>query len=445
MNKIFPILSLLILLFQSCSTSDDPSPNIPLDFTVPSTQDIIMYEINIGSFSPEGNLNGITERLDNIQVLGVNTIWLMPIHPIGTLNSFGSPYCVKDHFAVNPQLGGLDDLKKLVDEAHERKIAVMLDWVANHTAWDHPWIAEHPNWYTQDGAGNIISPPGTNWSDVADLNFDHSEMRLEMISAMEYWITEAGIDGFRCDAADLVPFDFWQQAINKLERVAGRSIILLAEGTRDDHFDAGFQMNFAWDYYNAVKNVFVSNGNPSMLYDTNVSEYEPVPSGKRKLRFTTNHDLSNERTPVGVFGSKQAALAASAATIFMNGTPLIYAGQEVGVNEPSIYTTGQAIAWDSNPDMLSAYTALLQFYNNSDAARNGALNYFSDSDFIVFEKTMGNSKVLVIINSRASDKVLSVPNSLQGSWEHAWNDQTVTLAGNLQLDAYEYLILEKQE
>jgi len=442
MNKAFLIIILGILLFQSCGKSDDAAPYIPVDFTIPDTKDIIMYEINIGSFSPAGSLNGITTRLDHIEALGINTIWLMPIHPIGHVNSFGSPYCVKDYFAVNPRLGGFEDLKKLVEEAHKRKIAVILDWVANHTAWDNPWITEHPNWYTQDGSGNIIHPPGTNWSDVADLNFDNSEMRLEIIAAMEHWITEAGIDGFRCDAADLVPFDFWQQAITTLENNAGRDLILLAEGTRDDHFAAGFQMNFSWDYYNAVKNVFVSNGNPTLLYNTNTSEYEVVPSGDKKLRFTTNHDLSNERTPIGVFGSNQAALAASVATIFMNGTPLIYSGQEVGVSESSLYTTGQAIPWSSNPELLSDYTALLQFYKSSDVAKNGSLAYFNDPDFIIFEKTMGNSKVLVIINSRASDKTLSVPDGLQGSWQNALMNQAVTVSGNLQLNAYEYLILK---
>lgn len=440
MKKIFPLLLFVILLFTGCK--DDPSTNDPVDFTIPETKDIVMYEINIGSFSYNGNLKGITDRLNRIQDLGINTIWLMPIHPIGTLNSIGSPYCIKDFRAVNPQLGGFDDLKNLVEEAHERDIAVILDWVANHTSWDHTWITQHPDWYTQDDSGNIISPPGTNWTDVADLNFDNHQMRLEMISAMEFWITEAGIDGFRCDAADLVPYDFWQQAITALKNNTGRDLIFLAEGTRDDHFAAGFQMNFAWDYYNAIKNVFASNGNPTLLYNTNISEYEPVPSGKKKLRFTTNHDLSNELTPVNVFGSKQAALAASAATIFMNGTPLIYSGQEVGVSDPTIYTSGQPIAWNSNPEMLFEYTKLLQFYKNSDAAKNGSLNYFNNPDIIVFEKTMGDTKILVIVNSRASGKSLQVPDILQGSWNDALNNQAITLSANLELNAHEFLILK---
>ncbi|MDP2160890.1 MAG: alpha-amylase family glycosyl hydrolase, partial [Flavobacterium sp.] len=196
MKKIILFL-IFLLLFQNCESNDNQNTDNTVQFTVPATEDIIMYEINIGSFSNQGNINGITARLDNIKALGINTIWLMPIHPIGTLNSFGSPYCVKNYREVNPQLGNLQDLKTLVEQAHLRNIAIIMDWVANHTSWDNPWITEHPNWYTQDGSGTIISPAGTNWSDVADLNFDNAEMRLEMIAAMSFWINEVGIDGFR--------------------------------------------------------------------------------------------------------------------------------------------------------------------------------------------------------------------------------------------------------
>lgn len=445
MKKAFVIALFLFPLIQSCGVSDTTPVDDPVGFEVPATKDIVMYEINIGSYSSEGNLNGIANRLDHIQELGINTIWLMPIHPIGTFNSIGSPYSVKDYVAVNPEYGEFDDLRTLVDEAHKREIAVILDWVANHTAWDHPWITEYPHWYTQNDTGNIIHPPGTNWTDVADLNYDNSEMRQEMISAMEFWIIEAGIDGFRFDAADLVPFDFWQQAITTLENRADRDIILLAEGTREDHFAAGFDMNFGWDYYNAVKDLFTSNGTPSMLYVENFSDDDEVPPGKNKLRFTTNHDLSNERTPVEVFGSNQASLAASVATIFMNGTPLIYAGQEVGVNEPSIYLSGQPIDWNSNPEMLAEYRSLLQFYRSSATARSGFFNYFYHSDFVIFQKTMSDSKVVVIINSRESDRNLSIPNNLIGTWENALTNQSIKLSGNLMFNAHEYLILKNEQ
>ena len=169
-----------------------------------------MYEINERALSQSGDFNGIIERLDEIKALSVNVIWLMPIHPIGEINTVNSPYCVRNYLEVNPEFGSLTDLKKLVKEAHKRDIAVIMDWVANHTAWDNPWIS-NTSWYTQVN-GEIIHPAGTNWLDVADLNYSNTEMRQAMISAMKYWIEDIYIDGFRCDAADWIPFDFWKQA-----------------------------------------------------------------------------------------------------------------------------------------------------------------------------------------------------------------------------------------
>ena len=200
MNLIKSIKNLFVLLFLtiiliSCKEGENPLVESPVtqDTTtvygtpfqnVPAIEDIVMYEVNERAFSTAGNLQGVTIRLDSIKALGINVIWLMPIHPIGEINSVNSPYCVKNYLAVNSEFGTLTDLRMLVEEAHNRNIAVILDWVANHTAWDNPWI-DSTNWYTKDGNGNIISPAGTNWADVADLNYNSKNMRLAMIEAMK--------------------------------------------------------------------------------------------------------------------------------------------------------------------------------------------------------------------------------------------------------------------
>ena len=209
MKSIKNLFKLLFFVFILISCKEDENilvePLIDQDTTtvygtpfqnLPEIDDIIMYEVNERAFSTSGNLQGVINRLDSIKALGVNVIWLMPIHPIGTINSVNSPYCVKNYFEVNPEFGTLADLRKLVEEAHNRNMAVIIDWVANHTAWDNPWI-DSTKWYTQDGNGNIISPAGTNWADVADLNFSNQNMRLEMIKAMRYWILTANIDGYK--------------------------------------------------------------------------------------------------------------------------------------------------------------------------------------------------------------------------------------------------------
>ncbi len=457
MKPSFQILPLsfimcLFLIFQGCSKSEDSvvtptpvTPVVPTDGFVPvATADIVMYEINPAAFSATKNFQGITNRLDNLKALGINTIWIMPIFPIGVTNSFGSMYCVKDYTSVRSSLGTLQDLKTLVTTAHQKGIAVILDWVANHTSWDNTWITAHPSWYTQNSSGQIISPAGTNWNDVADLNYSNNDMRTAMINAMTYWVTNANIDGFRCDAADYVPYDFWLQANTALNAIPNKHLILLAEGSRADHFTAGFQMNFAWDYLTAEKNVFGTNQtSATTLFTTNTNEYAVVPSGKKKLRFTTNHDESNNATPNTVYGSTSGALSASVIAIYLQGVPLLYCGQEVGVSSPSIYNGTNTIDWTANSDMLSAYTNLLSFYNSSATARTGTLATYNDDNVVVFTKTSATQQVLVLDNTRSTAQTLTVPVALQGNWTNALTGDAVTLSGSFSLTGFQYFVLVK--
>jgi len=451
-HSIVTILVCLLFVFQSCSKSDDgvvtPTPVTPVTptdgFVPAATADIVMYEINPSAFSASKNLQGITNRLDNIKALGVNTIWIMPIYPIGVTNSFGSPYCIKDYTSVRPGLGTLQDLKTLVTTAHQKGIAVILDWVANHTSWDNTWITANPSWYTQNSSGQIISPAGTTWNDVADLNYNNTAMRTAMINAMKYWVTEANVDGFRCDAADYVPYDFWSQANTALNAIPNKHLILLAEGSRADHFTAGFQMNFAWDYLGTEKSVFgTSQASASSFFTTNTAEYASVPSGKKKLRFTTNHDESNIATPISVYGSKDGALAASVVSIYLQGVPLLYCGQEVGVSSTTTYNGSNVIDWSANSDMLTAYTNLLAFYNSSTTARTGLLTTYNDDNVCVFKKVSASQQVLTLVNTRVTGQTLAVPTDLQGTWTDAITGTSVTLTSSLSVTGFQYLVLKK--
>lgn len=433
----------LFSVLASCSKNDDEiSTPTPTAFQIPATEDIVMYEINPNSFSASKNIQGIIGRLDNLKALGINTIWIMPIYPVGITNSFGSPYCVRNYKQVNPSLGTLEDLQSLVTQAHAKNMAVILDWVANHTSWDNVWMST-PSWYTHDANGVIISPAGTNWNDVADLDFSNTAMRLAMIDAMKYWVTVADVDGFRCDAADYVPFDFWQQALNSLQTTTGKNLIMLAEGSRADHFDAGFQMNFSWNFLSGLKSTFGSNQSVSNLFLASSNETALVPQGKRKLRFTTNHDESNIATPMTVFGGKNGALAASVLAIYMDGVPLLYTGQEVGVSSPTIYNGVASINWAANNDMLLEYTKLLTFYSSSNAAKKGTLQPFLDTDVAVFSKTVPTEKIAVFVNTRSSTKTVGIPAVLQGNWVNALTGESVVLSADKTLTSYQYLILKK--
>ena len=338
MKKLFLLFAAGLLLSACQPKQQEPEgPVAPLK-EMPAVKDVAMYQVNPRVFAPEKSLRAVADRIDSIKALGVNVMWVMPIYPIGIEKGKNSPYCIQDYKAIAPEFGTLNDFKYLARTCHEHGMAIILDWVANHTAWDHPWVKEHPDWYTHDAeADTIIHPRPWEWYDVADLNYDNREMRLAMIDAMKYWICDVGIDGFRCDVADGVPADFWKEAIDTLRQAAGkRQILMLAEGKRADNFTAGFDMNYGWDFKDQIVRVFNENQPASSLFDADKAEYDSLPAGKVKLRFTTNHDHSTEKTPPVEFLSLRGSMAAYVASVFLHGGALIYGSQEVGYPEPII-------------------------------------------------------------------------------------------------------------
>lgn len=458
MKFSYPFLTfcIILLLAFSCKKDDPVTPagsgeNIDSTYSqygtpyseIPETSDLVMYEVNLRAFSSGGDLKGVTARLDELKALWVNVIWLMPIHPIGQIKSVNSPYSVKDYKAVSVEYGSLADLRKLTDEAHARDMAVILDWVANHTSWDNAWMT-NKSWYTQNASGNVIHPAGTNWQDVADLNYTSTDMRLAMIDAMKYWVLEANIDGYRCDYADGVPFDFWKQAIDTLEAIPDRELVMLAEGNRADHYEAGFDLTYAWEFYGALKDVF--GGQPAgKLFIVHQQEYSNVPAEKHKLRFTTNHDESAwDKTPMVIFNGKDGALAASAVTVFMGGVPLLYTGQEVGTMNTVPFFSNSSINWNGNPDMLLHYKAMMSFYTNSVASRKGTLTQYPHNDVVCFTKTHPDEIVLVMVNIRNQPVTYNLPAAFQNTVWLEPNSATgfLSLYTDITLAPYEYLLLK---
>lgn len=412
---------------------------------VPALQDVVMYEVNLRAFSQAGDLDGVTGRLDEIQALGVNVLWLMPIHPVGQVNSaggLGSPYSVQNYGQIGGEYGSLSDLTALIDGAHQRGMSVLLDWVANHTAWDHPWITAHPDWYSQDGQGQIIHPPGTNWTDVADLNYNNQAMRSAMISEMQYWVTDVGIDGFRTDTADFVPFSFWQQAIPAVRASTTRPLLMLAEGARNDHYAAGFDLTYGWDFYNAVKSVFNSSAPATLLQQTQAAEFAVVPQGKGILQFTTNHDESAwDATPVELFGGLDASLAAYAVTIAYGGTPLVYSGQEIGWEDQIPFFTRDPLDWNTGQDTAQWYAQLLGARADHIALREGTLIDQSSNDVAVLMREYQDDQVLVLVNTRDQSRQAAIPSGWRGDWVDLITGQALSLSATHALAPYGVLIL----
>jgi glycosidase len=326
-------------------------------------------------------------------------------------------------------------------------MGIILDWVANHTAWDHPWVKEHPDWYTRDEkADTIICPQPWNWEDVADLNYDNKDMREAMIDAMKFWIVEVGIDGFRCDVADGVPADFWKDAIDQLRAAAGeRKILMLAEGKNVDNFTVGgFDMNYGWDYKDVLVKVF--KGAPaSDLIQADKAEYDSLPAGKVKLRFTTNHDHSTEATPCVEFTNDRGAMAAYVASIFPHGGALIYGSQEVGYPEPINFFKYVPVDWTAKPEIYQEYKQLIGLYNEHPALRKGSLTTFPDNDVLVFGRSDSQERFLIAVNVRNEAKSVGIPEAWKGqNVEDKMADQDLKLEDSLNLKPFEYRIFEAE-
>ncbi|MDX1531043.1 MAG: alpha-amylase family glycosyl hydrolase [Rhodothermales bacterium] len=363
----------------------------------------VLYEVFVRDFTPEGTFRAMIPRLDTVRAMGVNTIWLMPIHPVGVerrKGELGSPYAIQDYFAVNPRFGTEDDFRALVDAAHERGLRVLIDLVANHTAWDNAWVTEHPDWYTKDSTGAITHPPGTDWTDVADLDYSNPAVWEAMREAMRYWVEEFDIDGYRCDVAELVPLDFWAEAIAELRQI--KPVLMLAEGADPALYDVGFDLTYAWDTYAALKEVW--DGLPTgQLYEALEAEREAYDPADARLRFTTNHDETAwDAPPVVLFDGLDGARAASVVAITLPGVPLLYNGQEVGSEQRLPLFEQMAIEWDQNPEMRRFYDALLALRAESPALQYGALEPIDTAgpDVIAYYRMEAGEEALVLVNAR---------------------------------------------
>ena len=318
--------------------------------------------------------------------------------------------------------------------------------MANHTAWDNAWLKEHPDWYTHDSVGNIIFPPGTDWTDVADLNYDNKDMRAAMIDAMRFWVDSVGVDGFRCDVADQVPYDFWKDCIRTLRETAKpRNLIMLAEGSNPANFSAGFDLNYAWDFMRAISEVMKDNAKVNMLIKVDQSEYQDLEQGKYKLRFTTNHDEATKASPITQYGGVRASMAAFVATTMLHGGMLIYGSQEVGYPETINFFHYVPVNWNANSQLREEYKKLVSIYNEHPALRSsGKVTQYDDdqNNVLCVDRVLNNDNVLVMVNVRKDPHNVEVP-SMWASRPviNLMTGEEVILSTNITLNPYQYMLI----
>ena len=336
------------------------------------TRSAAIYQLNTRQFTREGTFDAAARHLPRLRDLGVGIVWLMPVHSIGERHrkgTLGSPYSVRDHYSVNPEFGTLDDLERFVREAHGLGLRVIIDWVANHTAWDHPLAAAHPEWYARDWKGDFRPTPWWDWTDIIDLDYSREGVRRYMADAMKYWVARADVDGYRCDVAGFVPLDFWNQVRRELDAI--KPVFMLAEWEARDLHAAAFDATYAWSWYTAVQAVASGRrrdlGGVYSYYATNECAY---PRDCMRLTFLSNHDKNAwDGTEFEQFGP--AVEPAMVLSVVGDGLPLIYNGQEAGSRKRLAFFEKDEIAWGPHRNG-ELYRQLLALKHRCRALWNGA-------------------------------------------------------------------------
>jgi cyclomaltodextrinase / maltogenic alpha-amylase / neopullulanase len=390
---------------------------IPARTPPPWLRDGVIYEIFPRDFSAAGNLDGVTAGLDPLKDLGVTILWIMPIHPIGDKlrkGEFGSPYSVKNYYAVDSHYGTVDDFKRFVSEAHKRGLKVIMDLVADHTAWDNEMMKQ-PEFYKHDAKGNVI-PPDPEWTDVAGLNFGNPHLRQYMIKMMEYWVQTCDVDGFRCDAASMVPKEFWEAARAQLESVKP-DIMLLAEASQPDLLEKTFDLDYAWPLMHTLEDVLIKGAPASNLRASWEETRRQFPRESLHMRMTDDHD---EARAVSRFGMR-GALAASALMFTLDGVPMLYNGMEVGdateSGAPALFDK-LPIFWSpkDRPPLRQIYRALIALRKENASFRNGSVLWLHNSNegsLVTFKRADGTNEFVVVINlsNRPSNGQVKVESS----------------------------------
>ncbi|WP_170311520.1 alpha-amylase family glycosyl hydrolase [Vallitalea okinawensis] len=410
--------------------------------------DATIYEVNLRQYTEKGTFEAFREHLPRLKELGVEVLWFMPIHPISEVEKkgeLGSYYAVADYKEVNPEFGTMEEFKALVEECHDMGFKVILDWVANHTGWDNQWITDHPEWYTQVN-GEITIPAGTNWTDVADLNYDNEEMRQEMIDALVFWVEEADIDGYRCDVAGSVPVDFWEDARVALDKV--KPVFMLAEdGSNYSLLDNAFDANYNWYLLDSINTV--ANGGRASAIRSDIRRAAAVyPDGTFPMNFVTNHDENSwNGTTEERLGTSRNLMDALVFTA--PGIPLIYSGQEANLNKRLLFFDKDEINW-SDLSKQDYYERLIDLKKENEALWNGSVGgdlTFIDTtekSILAYVRTKDNNNVVFIGNfiDQVTEFTLKSFDE-SGQYRNYFTSEEVTLEEgiNLELGPWAYYIL----
>ena len=426
------LLSLLVLV-TALSCGHKPLPVIHTDDLANAPAEVLslpattrdnwqIYQVNLKLYGSAGAFGKVQARLDEIKALGTEILYLMPVYPEGKTKAIGSPYCIRDFKGVNSQYGTLAELKSLVDAAHAKGMKVMFDWVANHTAWDNPWITQHPEWYEHKSDGSIAWPTKDGaWTDVAQLDYGNKELWKAMEDALEYWVKTLDIDGYRCDYAHGVRDDFWKEAIGRLKALKP-GFVMLAESDFERMFDDGFDIIFDRAMKSRMRTLY-GGGKAEDFFNWYKGDQGKAPAPKTKLFFVTNHDDATEGTPAEQFGSNEAAFSAFVLMSALNGSAMLYGSQEAGYGQKINFFNTMLMDWNASPALTAAYKDALSALAR--ANRSGNFTAYATGSLVLVHYASGST---VAVNTGKSSVTFAPPKGIEG------------LPAKVVLEAYAYQI-----
>lgn len=446
-----------LLSIYLCSCKTKPAADIKANYPE-WVKNAVIYEVNTRQYTPEGTFKAFEAHLPRLKELGVDILWFMPIHPIGELNrkvpegmksSLGSYYSVRDYKGVNPEYGTEEDFTNLVKKAHEMGFKVIIDWVANHSAWDNAWVTEHPDWYVKDSVtGKIVAP--FDWTDVAKLDYKNQEMRKEMIASMKYWVEKCDIDGFRCDVAGEVPVDFWEQARVELEKI--KPLFMLAENEdKPELLKKAFDANYGWGMHHVMHNIAQGKDSVNAIVKQVLKVDSITPKNAFQMNFITNHDENSwNGTAQEKFGAGENAFAVL--TYTLPGMPLIYSGQEAGLNHRLAFFAKDTIDWTKN-DYSPFYKKLDELKHTNEALWNppygGTFEMIRNNQprkVLSFIREKGKNRVVVIANLSNEKVTVNLKgDKADGEYTDVFSGAQFTLNSsnlNLSLDPWGYWVME---
>jgi len=444
--SVFIVIMAFLFAAASCGNKENKKENKSASQPTSNSwyKDATIYEVNIRQYTQEGTFKAFQEHLPRLKELGVDILWIMPIHPIGEKNrkgKLGSYYSVKDYKGINPEFGTKEDFRELVKAVHDQDMHIIIDWVANHTAWDHKWTEKHPEWYKKDSAGNMIAP--YDWTDVVALNYDKPGVRDAMRDAMTYWVKDFNIDGYRCDVAGMVPVDFWEKTVNELDKI--KPVFMLAEDEGElELLDNAFEMHYGWEFHHLMNQVAQNEQEATVLNEYFEKTDSLLDEDDVKMNFLTNHD---ENTWNGTIEERlsDAHKAMAILSYTVPGMPLIYTGQEIGLDKRLEFFQKDPVEWKDSP-LEDFYTKL-----NDLKARNEALwapDYGGSFEILetnhpekafAFTRQKGDNEVNVVLN--LSGNPLDIKTDINGEYKDFMSGETINTNGTFTMPNWGYKVL----